>query len=688
MYQPSLKHLLLVITCLALIAALPACKSKKFVLKDGKTAYDLKLYNQGMEFMIRDFEAEKDFTRKQERAMQIADSYRRNNELANAEAWYKKAVELNAGEQAIYMQGQMQKMQEKYADAIKTFEAYQKQSSGLEGSRQVRQIKEAQDWKNAFTRIQTRPLDKLNTPANDMGLTQFKANQMVFTSSRGEATGDNKDGWTGNDFFDLFVTEKKGNDFSAPQNFSPQLNTAYHESFASFTPQFTEVYFTRCSEDQSKTNQYCHIYYSAFNLGAWSEPIKLELFPDSFNVTDPYITKDGKILLVASDAANGFGGLDLYQFNRTDDGWGLPNNLSGTVNTPGNERSPWLDDKGNLYFASSGLPGMGGLDIFKANKTKISWRDPVNLKYPINSGGDDYAFWIDKYKPNNGDDTILYSGYLTSSRPGGKGGDDIYRFEEKWINLYVLKGRVVEKEYENPENPDSRILGLKPLPKAKVDLKDSRDSLIATVFADTAGRFTFKLDKDRDYKVTGLKNGYFNRTELTTTRGLKSQDSTLITVNVQVELEKIFPTKMLVIPNIYYDYDKSTLRPESMAVLDSITVFFKENPDLTVELGSHTDSRGSDEYNLKLSQARAQSAVDYLISKGVPAETLKAKGYGETLPVNQCTNGAKCSEEEFQLNRRTTFKILSAKINLESIEPEEIRVDPKPEDGNKEEEKK
>lgn len=683
--MPTLKHFVLIPALMCAVVLLPACKSKKFVLKDGSTAYELKLYNQGMDLMLRDFEAEKDFTKKQQRAMQIAEGYRRFNDLANAETWYKKAVELNAGEQALYMVGQMQKMQEKYTEAIKTFDAYQKQSSGLEGSRQSRQSKEAMEWKSAFTRMQVRPMDKLNTPYNDMALAPGKPGQYVLSSNRPEAVGEVKDGWAGGEFFDLFVTDKKGNDFSSPVDYNPQLNTAYHESFATFTPQGTEVFFTRCTEDQSKTNQYCHIYYSAFNLGAWSEAVKLELFPDSMNVTDPYLSKDGKMLIVSSDAPNGFGGLDLYYFNRTDDGWGLPNNLSGTINTPGNERSPWLDDKGNLYYASSGLPGMGGLDIFKATKSKNGWRDPQNLRAPINSGGDDYAFYIEKYKPVNADDTVLFAGYFTSSRPGGKGGDDIYRFEEKWINLYVLKGTVVEKNYENPENPDSKVLGLKPLPKAKVDLKDMNDVVIATVFADTLGRFTFKLDKDKDYKVTGLKNNYLNRTELTTTKGLKNQDSTLITVNVQIELEKIFPTKMIAIPNIYYDYDKATLRPESLPVLDSIRIFFTENPDLTVEIGSHTDSRGSDEYNLKLSQARAQSVVDYLVSKGIPSETLKAKGYGETSPVNKCTNGANCTEEEFQLNRRTTFRILSAKLNLESIAPEEIRVDPKPEEKEGEE---
>ena len=228
---------------------------------------------------------------------------------------------------------------------------------------------------------------------------------------------------------------------------------------------------------------------------------------------------------------------------------------------------------------------------------------------------------------------------------------------------------------------------MKNLPKAKVELKTLDDRVIATNASDTAGNFVFKLEAETDYKITASKSGYFSNNSFISTKGKRNQDSTIIRIYTTIELEKIFTQKMLVIPNIYYDYDKATLRPESKLVLDSITIFFKENPDLKIELGSHTDSRGSDAYNLKLSQARAQSAVDYLISKGVPAETLTAKGYGETKLVNNCGNNCKCSEEEHQKNRRTTFRVISAKLNLESIEPENIIVDPEMKEREEQEQK-
>lgn len=668
----SAKYLLFLLP--ALFAA--SCKPLPFQVKDGKTARELLRYNQSVEFLLKEFNAEKDPILKQKIAFNLGESYRKFNDYANAEKWYRTCLDLNGGEQALYQLGVVQKSQEKYEEAFKSFEQYQRMTgTGFEGRKQAAQSRDANDWKKSFTRIQVRNLEALNTPSLDFSLVPFKQ-QFVLSSSRDEAMGEKRDEWTGQKFWDLFTTDLNNGKFSPPANLGMPINSAYHESSPTFSSDFKELYFTRCGEDEQKSNQYCHIYYSAYNNEHWTDPLKVDPFADSINVEDPLLSKDGKLLFVASDAPGGFGGMDLYVIAKVDTGWGTPQNLGGNINTPGDERYPWLDEKNNLYFSSSGLPGMGGLDIFKAVKSKNGYKDPVNLKYPINSGADDFAFWIDKYKPANSDDTILYAGYFSSNRAGGKGGDDIYRFEEKWINLFVLRGKIVEKNYENPENPESKVLGLKNLPKAKVELKDKDDKVIATTTSDTAGNFAFRLSAETDYKLIASKNNYFSNSAFATTRGRRHQDSTIIRVYVQIELEKIFPQKLLVIPNIYYDYDKATLRPESKQVLDSITIFFKENPDLKIELGSHTDSRGSDAYNLKLSQARAQSAVDYLISKGVPAETLQAKGYGETKLVNDCGNGAKCTEEEHQKNRRTTFRVISAKLNIESVEPENIIVDP------------
>ncbi|HWB61908.1 MAG TPA: OmpA family protein [Chitinophagales bacterium] len=675
----KLKGRFLVLVAVIFVAS---CKTVPFKVNDGPTAVNLKLYNQSIDFLLKEFGAERDPDKKAEKAFTIAESYRQFHDLASAEKWYQQSVDLKMTDKALFQLGMAQKGQEKYAEAMKTFAEYQKVAgTGFEGRQQELQCQQALLWKKDFSKIEIINLQPLNTPANDYALIPFKQNQFVLSSSRDEATGANRDGWTGEKFTDLFITDKTGKIFSTPVNMGPPICTPAHESSAAFSKDGKEIYFIRCQDDQQKSNQYCHLYYSAFNNNHWEEPVKLDFFPDTANVYDPYLSSDGKVLLVASDVPGGFGATDIYIINKVDTGWGMPQNLGGRINTPGSERFPWLDVKGHLFFSSDGLPGMGGLDIFKSLKFKTGYKDPENLKAPINSGADDYAFRIDKYKPDNSDDTVLYAGYFSSNRPGGKGGDDIYRFEEKWLNIFVLRGKIVEKNYEKPDDPDSKVLGMKYLGKARVDLKTPDDKIIASVLSDSLGNFAFRLSSESDYKVSAIKNGYFSNTSsIISTKGKRNQDSTIITLYTQLELEKIFPQKMIVIPNIYYDYDKATLRPESKLVLDSILVFFKDNPDLTIEIGSHTDSRGSDSYNLKLSQARAQSVVDYLVDKGIPKERLIAKGYGETMLVNNCGNGVPCTEEEHQKNRRTTFKVISAKLNLESVQPEDIRVVPKPEE--------
>jgi outer membrane protein OmpA-like peptidoglycan-associated protein len=216
---------------------------------------------------------------------------------------------------------------------------------------------------------------------------------------------------------------------------------------------------------------------------------------------------------------------------------------------------------------------------------------------------------------------------------------------------------------------------MKPLEKVKVILKSSADSI--AILSNAAGVFNANLKSETDYKLTYYKPGYFSATGFVSTKGKRNQDSTYIYLNTLAELDKIFTQKEIVIPNIYYDYNKATLRPESKIVLDSILIFFNSNKELIIEIGSHTDSRGGDAYNEKLSQARAQSVVDYLIEKGIEKDRLAAKGYGEARLVNNCANDVNCTEEEHQKNRRTTFRITGSKQIIQSIEPEDVNTVPK-----------
>ena len=659
------------------------CKSPQ-VAQDGKTAFALKQYSKAPELLQKDFGSEKDLARKKEVANQIAESYQHYNNTNGAIDWYKKAVDLG-DEDALYKLGQAQMMNEQYDEAIKSFNKYGARdvASKTLAQREIKNCQNAQDWKQSFTKTKVYNLSYLNSTQSDFSPILYKG-KIVFSSARNECTGDTRDLWTGDKATDIFVSEVSPS--AHPQSFSEALNTKDNEGTCTFSKDGNEIYFTRChvidqtdKKNLPTQNERCHIFYSKLTGGNWSEPELIKLMPDSVNVGQPALSKDGKTLFVSSDLQAGYGKHDLYYFIKTDTGWGGPFNAGPAINTTGDEMYPWLDDRNNLYYSSDGLQGMGGLDIFKAIKGKTVWKDPVNLKSPINSGADDFGLVIEKYHPANADDSILAAGYFTSARAGGKGGDDIYRYEDKWANFFVLKGKTLAKQYEKPDDPDSKMLGIQPISGVKVDLKNpTTDAVLATTTSDKNGNYTFKLESETDYKLTANKYDYFSKNETASTKGKRNQDSTFITVYRDIELDKIFKTKMVVIPNIYYDYDKATLRPESKAVLDSILSFFSDNKDLTIEIGSHTDSRGSDEYNLKLSQERAQSVVDYLIEKGVAKDRLIAKGYGETKLVNKCGNGVDCTEEEHQKNRRTTFRITGSKQPIESVEPENIPVDAKP----------
>lgn len=669
---------LIAVLCIVLISG---C-TRKLVL-DGATTYDLKQYSVAPALLQKDFDAAVDATTKKEIALKIADSYSRYNQYAKAEKWYKQAADLGAFS-ALLKQGKMQMAQENHAEAIKTFTKLGKVDavSKLQATNEIKNCEQAIEWKAASSKITTENIAALNSTKNDFAPV-WDNGKLYFSSSRSEAKGKEVNAWTNEKNADLFFSEKDKNSFGKVMSFDTLINSNFFEGTMALTNNGNDIYFTRCETvDLSSTakirqakNEYCHIYFSRKVYGEWGEPEVLLLFPDTVNVGHPALSKDAKLLVVSSDAPRGFGGKDLYYFIKTDTGWSAPYNAGTEINTKGDEMFPWLDEIGNLYFSSNGYPGIGGLDIFRAAKFKSSWKEPQNLKYPINSGADDFSYSIEKYKPKNADDLILTSGYFSSNRVGGKGGDDIYHFEEGWVNYFVLNGKVEEKKYENAENPDSKLVGMKPIDKVMVILKSATDSV--KLLSNAAGVFNANLKSETDYKLTYYKPGYFSATGFVTTKGKRNQDSTYIYVSTVAELEKIFTQKEIVIPNIYYDYNKATLRPESKGVLDSILIFFNSNKELIIEIGSHTDSRGGDAYNEKLSQARAQSVVDYLIEKGIEKDRLAAKGYGETRLVNNCSNGVECSEDEHQKNRRTTFRITGSKQIIQSIEPEDVMTVPK-----------
>ena len=384
----------------------------------------------------------------------------------------------------------------------------------------------------------------------------------------------------------------------------------------------------------------------------------------------PALSEDGEYLYYASDHPDGWGGYDIYFSELVQDGWSEPRLLSRLINTVGDEMFPTIYGD-TLFFSSDRLTGMGGLDIFKTYRINSKmWSPPYNLKPPINSGSDDFGFVVRQDRKGL-DESVLASGYFTSNRLGAVGSDDIYRFEEvvppvpevpevidttPVVYKLILKGFVLEKIYQNPDDPNSPILGRKPLEGARVDVRFGDENLLLTTSSD--GIFTLELEEDQDYNFLASKAGFLTSQERFSTVGFghnPNQPSQVF--EIEIVLDKIFKNKEINLENIYYDFNKWDIRQDAKPTLAKLARALELNPKVQIQLSSHTDCRGNNRYNQVLSQRRAQSAVDYLIELGIDRNRLIARGLGEESPAVNCAC-SRCTEAEHQANRRTTFTIL------------------------------
>lgn len=357
-----------------------------------------------------------------------------------------------------------------------------------------------------------------------------------------------------------------------------------------------------------------------------------------YSVGHASLSSDGRVLYFASDMPGGIGGVDIWcSFLENDGKWGTPQNLGSAVNSVGDELFPTIHgDK--LYYSSNGFAGMGGLDVYVATGKGNQFVGRQNLKYPINTASDDFSFVVIKSKGTT------RSGYLSSNRLGGAGGDDIYSFNDVPTPVNIrLVGTTVNK--------NTNAL----LPEAAVYLFDKDNTLVSRKLSDDRGAFAFDISADKSYSIRAEKTG-FHEDMVLVDAVHPIKDTTL---SVVLRLQPVSkPGDKFVLENIYYDFDKYNIRKDASIILNGLVRTLRDNPTLRIELSSHTDSRGSDRYNESLSQKRAQSAVDYLVSQGIDRNRLKAKGYGEKRLVNHCSNGVSCSAAEHQANRRTEIEIL------------------------------
>ncbi len=637
-------------------------------IKDGKTAYERKQYAVATNFLQKEYGRGKSTIEKGKTAFLLAESYRQLHNDVKAVQWYKTAYDNGVGVDALREQAYALKRQEQYKEAAEVFKQLGIEiGSPYEYRREITACTVAQGWKDDEKYNGYRVEDtKFNSPNADYAPSIYEGGKLVITSDRPSSTGEATYGWTGNRFADLFLVED-----NAAKNFDNSLNTAFNEAAATFTADFSEMFFIRSGGEQSD-EQFTKIFYSKRISGTWTTPEVLPFCKDKINYSTPSVSKDGKTLYFASNDPEGWGGQDIYMCVRSSEGFVDPKILGRVINSTGNEAYPFIDVD-TLYFASDYHTGMGGWDIFKSYKLKDNnWSTPQNMKSPINSGADDFSYIIDNQSVMN--ESVLQQGYLTSNRIGGKGSDDVYRFErvtppprpvvikvdtpKTTVIVYknILDVIVLEKIFAATDNPNSAVIGRKPLADAKVSINIGGKKREITV--NTEGVASIDLDDNMDYSFLASKDGYLNNQAKFTSKGLgKDPANPIQKFEVEIVLDKIFKNKEITLDNIYYDYDKWDIRADAQPTLNKLAETLAQNPNIKIQLSSHTDCRGNDDYNASLSQKRAESAVNYLITKGIEPARLGAKGYGESQPALSC-NCNKCSEAEHQANRRTTFKVL------------------------------
>ena len=608
----------------------------------------------------------KERTLRGQRALKMAECYRRINYTQKAISAYNNAIRYKQTDSLTHLHLAQQLMKNgSYKEAAKQFQTVLDSLPGhplaLVGLRSAQQ---APTWKKAGSDYTVKRENLFNSRRADYSpmLNGEDNNQLFFTSTRNQAKGDEYSGITGTKNADIFVSTKddKGK-WQRPEVIDTELNTDYDEGACAFSPDGRTMYLTQCKTDPSYP-RYATIVTSNRSDAAWSKATDLQISRDTLSAfAHPAISPDGQWLYFTSDMPGGLGGYDIWRVRLTTSGVGAVENLGAPVNTPGDEMFPTFRPNGDLYFSSNGHEGMGGLDIYIARvKDNISSEDTlahrtsgytiVHPGYPLNSQGDDFGMTFEGLKNQ---------GFFSSNRGDGKGWDHIYSFYNPEI-IQTVKGWVYEKDgYE--------------LPAAQVYMiGNDGTNLKLSVKGD--GSFTQEIKAGVDYVFLGTCKGFLNHQEQLRVEPVKKSEEYVL----QFPLANIMAP--VLIDNIFYDFDKATLRPESKEALDQLVKLLEENPNVTIELSAHTDYRGSSEYNKRLSQRRAESVIRYLIEHGIAADRLTPVGYGKETPKiirrkltekypflkeNDVlteeyikTMGEEEQELCNQLNRRTEFRVL------------------------------
>lgn len=647
---------------LILVLLLTSCGADSFI-KKGNKARDIGEYYVAGEYYRRAYSKTpaKEHTLRGQRALMMAQCYERINNTQKALGGYRNAVryEVATAEDKLHLSRLLLKTGD-YKGAAKILDEIK---DSLPGNILVRNAIEsarmAPEWKQQSDGYTVRRMDLFNSRRADYSpcLAGEDYDRLFFTSTRNDAQGDDLNGITGMKSADIFFSEKddKGK-WSKPEAVSSGLNTDFDEGACSINPDGSTMYLTQCATDPSYP-RYAQIMTSSRSNASWGAPSLLEITRDTLSTfAHPAVSPDGEWLYFVSDMPGGKGGMDIWRTRLTSSGPMGVENLGEPINTPGNEMFPTFRPNGDLYFSSDGHPGLGGLDIFIA---KINDNDEYYIThpgYPLNSQADDFGMTFEG---------MHNRGFFSSNRGDGRGNDHIFSFENHEVTQ-TIRGWIYEQDGYELLSGVAHIVGT--------------DGTNEKLSVKSDGSFEFIATPDVEYVLLGTCDGFLNHKEEITIPKVKESE----TYDLQFALANI--SAPVLIDNIFFEFNKSNLLTSSAQALDSLVTLLNDNPNITIELSAHTDYKGSDEYNKALSQRRAEEVVKYLIAKGIAADRLVPKGYGEEKPkkirrkvaerypwlkegdilTESFIQKLKPAEQETAnaLNRRTEFTVLRVTYNM------------------------
>ncbi len=666
-----------------LVATLLTGCGAEQAMKKGDKFYALGEYHDAAEQYKKAYAQtkSKERTLRGQRAMKMAECYRRINYTQKAIAAYNNAIRYKQEDSLthFYLAQQLmkngsykeaEKQFQTFIDSIGNYEYKDPQNYEQLAKNGLRSARQAPEWKKEGSDYTVKRENFFNSRRADYSpmLAGEENNQLFFTSTRNQAKGDELSGITGTKNGDIFFSQKddKGK-WQRPEAIDSELNTDFDEGVCSFTPDGRVMYLTQCKTDPDYP-RYATIMTSNRSDASWSKAQEVKLTRDTLSAfAHPAVSPDGQWLYFTSNMPGGLGGYDIWRVALTNNGLGGVENLGAPINTPGDEMFPTFRPNGDLYFSSNGHEGLGGLDIYIA-KAVGSWQLAENQEltanshqlehpgYPLNSQGDDFGMTFEG---------MLNKGYFSSNRGDGKGWDHIYSFFNPEI-VQTVKGWVYEQDgYELPQGQVYMV-------------GNDGTNLKLSVKGD--GSFEQQIKPGVDYVFLGTCKGFLNHQEQLRVEPVKESQEYVL----QFPLANI--TVPVLIENIFYDFDKATLRPESAEALDQLVALLNENPNVTIELSAHTDYRGSAEYNKRLSQRRAESVVNYLKDHGIAPDRMTPVGYGKERPKKVrrkltekhpflkendvlTEEHIKTLDEEQQeicnqLNRRTEFRVLRTTYGL------------------------